>query len=439
MEDPGLKIRKSLRYSILDGAFFSIMTGFGESFFTAYAVFLRASNFVIGLVGSLPQMIGYFSQLLAGKMIRLFGSRQRFICVFALLQGLIHLPIALVYFCRDNQFFYLLLFISLYWLLGMLPIPAWNSWMGDLVAEKERGKYFGRRNKLIGLVNFSAFLSGGLILQKANSSIAGFFLLFGLAFLARMISFFWLAIKYEPLYLPQAEGHKLKTIYKELSSKNFRIFVLYQSLMNFALYMAAPFFAPYMLRDLKFDYLLFTVITATALLTKYLAMPLWGKLSDHYGTKKILEVCGFLMPLNPLLWVISPNVWWLIIAQAYGGFVWAGFELASFVFVYDITPAERRTSAVAINNAINGLAILSGALFSAYLIKHNTFFWSRYYLVFLISFFLRFLSSVVFIPKLEEVREVSKVGYRQLIIEIFTAITTKSLFFNLSFFTKNKK
>ena len=32
------KIRKSLKYSILDGAFSASMIGFGESFFTAYAV-----------------------------------------------------------------------------------------------------------------------------------------------------------------------------------------------------------------------------------------------------------------------------------------------------------------------------------------------------------------------------------------------------------------
>ena len=52
------KVRKSLRYSITDGAFYSAMVGFGESFFSVFAVFMKASNLHPGLLGALPQTIG---------------------------------------------------------------------------------------------------------------------------------------------------------------------------------------------------------------------------------------------------------------------------------------------------------------------------------------------------------------------------------------------
>lgn len=47
------KIKKSLKCSILDGTFYSIMIGSGESFFFAFAVFLKANNIQLGLLGSL--------------------------------------------------------------------------------------------------------------------------------------------------------------------------------------------------------------------------------------------------------------------------------------------------------------------------------------------------------------------------------------------------
>jgi len=419
------KIKNSLNYSILDGAFFSLMTGCGELFFPAYAIFLKANNIFIGILGSLPQTIGYFSQLFAGKMIQLFNSRKRFVGLFVLLQAFVHLPIILVYFCGHNKFIFLLIFVSFYWLFGMLPVPAWNSWMGDLVGEKQRGHYFGRRNKIIGLVNFGAFLGAGLILQNIKQSFWGFVILFLLAFFSRLVSFFWLSLKYDPPHKAQEQTTSLPKIFAELKNKNFQVFVKYQCLMNFALFMAAPFFAPYMLRELQFNYLTYAVTTAAALISKYLAMPIWGRFSDRYGTKRILAITGFLMPLNPLLWILSTNIYWLVLAQIYGGFIWAGFELASFVFVYDITKSAQRTAAIAVNNALNGLAILGGSILGGVLIRYNEVFSSKYYLAFLVSFFLRYLASILFVPRLEEVREVEKIGYRKLIMEIVTAGTTK--------------
>src|SRR3989338_5364262 len=90
------KIQKSLTYSILDGAFWSAMVGFGESFFAAFAAFFKASNFQMGLIGSLPQSMGSLSQLLSNRFQRLFLSRQSFILAGVFLQAMMYIPIALV-------------------------------------------------------------------------------------------------------------------------------------------------------------------------------------------------------------------------------------------------------------------------------------------------------------------------------------------------------
>ena len=151
-EDSDKKVRNSLKYSVFDASFHSIMVGFGESFFSAFAVFLKASNLQLGLLGSLPQALGSVLQLFSEKLLKLFKSRKKFVCAAVLLQSLMYVPIALTFFFGTLKVYNLILFIALYFIFGMISNSAWSSWMGDLVNGEERGRYFSRRNSIAGSV-----------------------------------------------------------------------------------------------------------------------------------------------------------------------------------------------------------------------------------------------------------------------------------------------
>jgi len=87
-----------------------------------------------------------------------------------------------------------------------------------------------------------------------------------------------------------------------------------------------------------------------------------------------MVLSGFLMPLVPLLWVFSPKIWYLILIQIYGGFIWAGFEIASFNFIFDTTIPQQRATYVAHYNVLNGLAILLGGTLGGLFMMKNRFF-----------------------------------------------------------------
>jgi len=441
MERTNIKIKKSLKYSIADATFYSIMVGFGESFLSTFAIFLKASNIQLGLLGSLPQTLGSLFQLLSNRLIKFFDSRKRFVCIGALLQGLMYLPIALVFYFGALKLSYLIAFACLYWIFGMIIGPAWNSWMGDLVPEKERGAYFGRRNMIAGFASFVALLIGGYILQHfsadAKTEYAGFAIILGIALISRVVSFIYLTRKYEPKYRIAEEAQfSFVDFVKQARFRNYGRFVIYLSLMNFAVYLAAPFFAAYMLYDLKLDYMTFTIINAAAIITKHLSMPVWGRMSDQFGRKKILSLTGFLVPFIPLLWLFSENVVYLILIQFYAGFIWAGFEIASFSFVFDTTTPEKRATCVAYYNVLNGIALFIGAIAGSIIVKYNSVFWSKYLLVFLISFILRYAVSFIFVPKLKEVRQVEHITHKDLLIKIITTMPTMGLVYDLISFRK---
>jgi len=347
----------------------------------------------------------------------------------------------LIFFLHDHKVTYLIIFACIYWIFGMVLSPAWNSWMGDLVNEKERGSYFGRRNRITGAASFISYMAAGYVLHLYPSGAyfeyTGFVTIFLLAMSSRIFSYIYLTKKYEPAYeaAPKPEFSFFDFI-RESRFRNYGRFVLYLGFMNFSVYMAAPFFVPYMLRDLQLDYLSFTIINATAIVIKFLAMPVWGKASDQFGTKKILALTGFLMPCVSLLWLISKDFYYLIAIQMYAGFVWAGFELSAFNFMLDTSTPKNRATVVAYYNVFNGICLFSGSMIGGLVVKYNNLFWSKYLAVFLLSTALRYIASFIFIPKLKEVRLVEEIPYSKLFFKIIRTMPTAGVVFSLIPFRK---
>lgn len=438
-----IKIKKSLRYSILDGTFAASMIGFGESFFAAFAVFLRANNIHLGLLSSLPLLLGSLAQLCSNRLIKFFRSRKKVVVAFALLQGMMYIPIALVFFLGNLSVEFLIFFACLYWIAGMILSPAWNSWMGDLVREKIRGSYFGIRSKITGFATFSTYMIAGFVLQQFTGDVTlqytGFTVIFCLAFSSRILSVIFLMKKYDPPFQIVREAEFSFTEFiRQARYRNYGRFVLYLSLMNASVYISAPYFTPFMLYDLKMSFMTFTIVNAAAILTKIFFIPVWGRLSDRFGTRKVLSLTGFLMPLAPLLWVFSHDMYYIIAIQLYSGFIWAGFEISSFNFIFDTTTPQKRATGVAYYNVINGVAIFAGSMIGGVLVRYNSLFWSKYLFVFIVSCVIRYVASLVFLPKLKEVRQVEDIGYPRLFFKVISTMPTMGLLYGLVPFRRRR-
>ena len=440
-----LRIRMSLRYSLFDGAFSAAMIGFGESFFVAYGLFMKATTFQVGLLSSLPQAAGSLLQVFSNWLIRGLASRKRLVVSASLLQGLMYVPVALIFFFGESRVWYLILLASFYWAFGMILSPAWNSWIGDLVAEGRRGAYFGLRSKITGSATFVALFAAGYILHRFEGGdierqYNGFILIFLLALGSRMASAIYLIKEYEPPYAIQREAEfSFLEFVAQARFRNYGLFVLYLGLMTFAVFVSAPFFTPYMLNDLHMGYMDFTVVTAAAIIAKVLSMPVWGRAADRFGAKRVLSLTGYLMPFVPILWIVSNNLLWLLAIQVYAGFIWGGYEIAGFSFIFDTTTPPKRATCVAYYNMINGIAMISGTLLGSFIVRINDVFSSKYLLVFIVSGLLRFGASFFFLPRLREVRSVETIGNSRLFLKVVTSMPTEGLVYGLIPFGKRDR
>ncbi len=444
---------KSLTYAIKDGIYFAIMGGAGESYISPFAIYLKLTNSQIGLLASIPQLLGAFMQLLSVSLLNRLKNRMPLIIYGVIAQALSWIPL-LILPLIFKQYAPVLLIISVtaYYIFGNLSTPPWNSLMGDIVPESNRGAYFGYRNRIMSIYSLGAIAIGGLLLhgtEKAGKPWVGFSALFVSAIIARLLSAYSLSKMENPYYhVEEKDDFSLIEFFADFRSSTFVRFVIYTGLMHFSVMLAGPFFAVYMLRDLKFSYVQFMVAAAVAVLMQYFTLHNWGKFGDRFGNRKVLEITGFTLPMVPVLWLFTDNFYLILIIQMLAGLTWAGFNLSMANFIYDAIPSPRRAKCVAIFNILNACGIFlggsTGGWLSGYLpgsiaildIKINII--SNLQWLFLLSGISRLIMSLIFLPTIMEIRNVEAITYKELIMRVSSIRPLSGLKFDL-FTGRDKK
>ena len=404
----------------------SVMVGFGDRLISAFAVALKASSAEIGLLVTLPPFLGSLSQLYGAKLVDIYKNRLKVVMPFALLHALFWLPIAVIPFLfPNNAVIALIVLYSLAMIATSLQIPAWTSMMGDIVWLKQRGKYFGKRNSLAAAVLLPAVAAAGyfLTLYPPELVFIGFAVSFFIAFLFRFVSYYFIRNMKEPLqvFAKQPQPSFFQFI-KKIRSNNYGSFVAFVGAVRFANFFAGPFFAPYMLLELGFSYLQFTLIFAAAMAAQVIFMTIWGKRADQFGNVKVLAVTSILVSTVPLWWLFTRDFYVLLLVNAFAGMAWAGFNLSSANFLYDAveTPSRARYTAY-YNIVVSSMALLGGVVGGLYLtyIASPWIFSSVYHVVFFASGIGRFVFASIFLPSVREVRKVKSITRRKLFFSLF--------------------
>jgi MFS family permease len=414
------KVRRSLRLSVLDGAAFSAMAGLTQNYITPFALALKATTAQIGLLASVPNFTMALSQLAAPNLSERAGSRKGFILPMVFMHALMWLPILLVpYVFPGPKIWWLIGFITLSGVLSSIANPAWGSMMADLVPEEVRGRYFSFRGRIAGFITLIfSFIGGGVLQLFTGNVFAGFAIIFAGAMLFRLLSLYFLSGMYEPpISLGKGSRQSLLHMVRHLGSSNLGRFTLYVAMINFATNLAGPFFAVYMLRDLKFNYLTYMLIISFNAIANLVSLTFWGRRADLAGNIKVIRVTSFLIPFVPLVWLGSSNVYYLMGAEILSGFAWSGFNLAIVNFVYDASEPENRTKQIALFNSTTLVAACLGALIGGYLAPHlPAVLGYQLRTLFTISGVLRALVVVSLLRLIFEVRHVPKISFVQFLL-----------------------
>jgi MFS family permease len=402
------KIKKSLRASFWDGAFASVMIGLSQDYITPYALALKANVRQVSLLSSLPNLCASLVQLKSADITEHLASRRRHILISVFLQAFTILPIILIpYFFKSAQPAVLIFLAMLFTGLGAVSLGPWASLMSDHIPHNKRGQYFGWRNRVLGFVVVVSSVFAGIVLHFFKyDGLFGFWIILTLAMTARFISWYFLTKMYEPKFRHSYDNHfSFPEFLKRGKESNYVRFVFFVSALNFCVNIAAPFFTVFMLRDLKFSYLIYTLVMVPVPITTLLLIERWGRLADRVGNIRVLKFTALFIASLPLLWIIYRHPIFLIFVQILGGFAWSGFNLCATNFIFDSVSAPKRIRCHSYFNVINGFGISVGAILGGYLATHlPKLFGYQLLFLFLISSSLRFLTILIFAPKIEEAR-----------------------------------
>jgi MFS family permease len=432
-ERAGDVVERSRRYGIREGAFQALVQGGGENYLSAFALLLHATAFQIGLLSALPQLVGTWAQLLSVKILNRFQHRKGVILSGAACQAALWLPLLALPVLFPEQGPWLLIACAVvYFAMGHFAVPAWNSLLTDLIDPNTRGAYFSRRARVMAVMNFSALCGAGLVLHSAESwqrPWAGFAVVFLLAAAARVVSTRYIArIQESPTHATREAEFRLLTFLRREAGTNFRRFLLFSGLMHVCVLIAGPFFVIYMLRDLRFSYLMYATWLAAGVLGQFLTLKPWGGLGDRFGNKKVLVATGLLVPFLPMLYVISTNFYFLIGVNFVGGVIWAGLALSLQNYVFDAVRPVDRAKGVAVWNTINAIGWFAGALIGSWLAAVvpseiilpglRLALVSNLPFVFFISGLLRLVVSLSLLRTFRETRSVEPITHRELVTEL---------------------
>ncbi|WP_242340598.1 MULTISPECIES: MFS transporter [Anaeromyxobacter] len=356
------RVRSSLRASSVEGAFAELVAATaGPTVLTAWALHLGATPLEVGLIAALPQL-AQVVQLPAAWTTATFGRRRVAVSAVTLSRQAL-LPLAALPFLplsAPAARALLLVVAALSAALAVVGNNAWVAWMGELVPERLRGRYFGRRTALCTAGGTVAGLGVARLLDAVGTGRAAPLALAGLALASSAFGAVTTALmkrQHEPP-APSPSPPSLGDALRPLRDRDARAVLVYQVAWNASVGLAGGYFTLYLLHDLRAGFMLVAAHAAIGAVTRFVTAPLWGRVLDRAGARPVLAACSFAAAGLPLLWLASSpdRLWPIALDAAIGGAAWGGHALATLALPLEIGARRDRPFHLAAFAMAGGLA-----------------------------------------------------------------------------------
>jgi MFS family permease len=397
------RARRDLHAIAADGAACSVMIGIGENYLAPFALALGKGELVAGLITSIPLVAGAVLQLITPAAVRRLGSQRRWVVACVVCQALSFVPLAIAAFIGTISVWLLFVLAALYWGSGMASGPAWTSWVDTLVPDRLRACYFGRRARIAQGATLIGFAGGGVWLAYGDSlgaPLTAFAILFIAAAVCRVTSVKYLCTQSEPRQRAGDVSPRITGVIRRVRRSGDGRLLVYLWAMQAAAQVASPYFAPFMLAELKFSYLKYMMIVSTSLLAKAVALPTLGRLARRFGAWRLLWMGGVIVIPLPLFWMISQATPALVAIQIMAGAAWATYELAAFLLFFEAIDARQRIGTLTLYNLGYATATVAGSLIGGTILALFDTSYAGYLLVFAASC----LARIVTLPLLRRIR-----------------------------------
>ena len=348
---------------------------------TQFAKALGTPDYGFGILAALP-FVGTLIQIPASYYLTRYGHRKKLVLVCGALGRFMWVVAALIPWALPGARTWWwpvmagALLIS--WLAANVAVPAWMNWMGDVIPNRLRGRFFARRNLIgqpIGLIvalgigyalDLALHVRGhrpDIMLQVTSVVLA----VGGLFGVLDILCFRWVVDPHEDR--PPQPINLFALMRRPLRSKNFRRYLLF----NFTFMLAMGFVGQYIWLYL-FDVCGWSNLKANLLVIcvpmvmMMIGYPIWGRLIDQLGKKPVLLITGSITAFGALSWLfitpqsMMPGYALVLLVM----FVWPGMEISNFNIILGMAGGRKdeNPSLGTAYVALNSIAIAVGGTLS---------------------------------------------------------------------------
>jgi len=367
------------RPTIMRGLWLSVLAGaFGGAFyqltigviFVGFALALGASNRQIGFLTS-TMALGSIAQLFGSYLIQRTGRRRLLFVTSFLISRSLWVLIILVPLVipeelarwRIPMVFTILLASNV---LHALGANAWMGWMGDLIPQDIRGRFFGTRQAVTSATGMATGLLAARymdwweagVVAGSREHFLGFATLFGGAVLLGVLDI--LLYHFIPHPEVQREAGPLsfgRRLGGVLRNRRFRRLIFLFAWWNLATGIAVPFFNVYLREDLALAYTTITWFGIVGGVVYITTSYFWGRVIHLVGNRLILALSFLIASLGPVLYVFtSPErTWPVLIAFIIGSAGWAAVFMISMNMSIALSPRKERSVYLACFASVTGV------------------------------------------------------------------------------------
>ncbi len=412
-----------MKLSVWEGVAYALMVGLGETYVVADALRLRASALQAALVVSLPLFVGGLGPLVAIRLLARLRHRRTLAVVTAACQALGLVVLALLDGVGWSGPVLVIVLACTHQVFGQATGTAWSSWYGDLVPAAVRGRYFAMRTLWVQFATCAGLVGAGLFLhwieparpeEAAGAGGLGFTLVFSLAALSRGVSAVLLALSHEPRFHGLSRGHRLRSFLATDRGRAAWRLVAVGAVFQLVVYISSPYFSPYMLTELGFDYAEFMIATVSIVLWKVAMLPAWGRVIDHHGARPTFALAAVLAAIVPLPWLWADGLGWVLVVQSFSGFAWAGYEVSYFALLLESSYVRTRAQLFAAQSVANGSGQLLGSLVGGAMLQFS----GGFVLLFALSVVGRLVLAILVPGLVPAVRRGPHLGRRDIFLRV---------------------
>ena len=419
-------VNSGLKLVVKDGlATEAMATLTGSAFLVAMALQMGASNFQIGLLAALPTFANLF-QLVAIWLVQKYNNRRAIAVICSIFS---RFPLIIIgalpfIFSVGTSVMTLIFLLCFHHFFASLVGASWNSWMKDLVPQKNLGAYFSHRTRLTQILNVTLSLLAAVSLDYTKGHFPGtemiaYSIMFLVAGTLGMLGIYLLSRTPEPRsFLPNENIFKL--ICKPLKDKNFRSLLVFNSFWSFSLNLATPFFSVYLMKTLHLSLSYVIGLNIISKASSILFVKFWGRYSDRYSNKTIIHICAPVYIICIIAWTFTsmPTLQFftlpmLVVIHMLSGMSTSGINLAISNIGLKLAPKEEAIVYIAAKNMFTAflpaIAPLVGGILADFFASQqwHILHFQQWHFFFLIGGSLAFL-SLRLLKRVKEEGEVAK-------------------------------